>query len=307
MSKNKNNQKKQTGELSQSSNKNIGTLLQIITTVILFFINLNFTKYSKQLNELNYISNINNKPLQFDINDSIVVDTKNRFCHYNKDAPRKDKQELNYDIKIKFLQGQISDAYMVNLSNDKYIVEKINNIDIDNENKTINLDIKFNHNNYKECRLETDVKSDKYIGDYFKVSDTVPLYFRFIDYEGRCKEYLIIILPPIDALQDTMDFAKKYYNYNFNYYNSYITNNGYVQLQYKIIDLSFFTEDTLEKEIDSLTYILPNAIDYKKSKETYWRNYNIHPTTFSCYEYTKPDYRTIYEKIKEIQSIGTEK
>ncbi|AVM67415.1 hypothetical protein C3V37_06025 [Peptostreptococcaceae bacterium oral taxon 929] len=190
---------------------------------------------------------------------------------------------------------------MVNLSNDKYIVEKINNIDIDNYNKTINLDIRFNKNNYRECRLETH---GKFNSNYFKISDTIQLYLRFIDYNDRCKEYLIIILPPIDALQETLDLANKYYDSK--YYKNYLTNNGYVSIKYKLIDLSFFTKDTLEKEIDSIDYILPNAIDFKDSKKILWKGKETHPTTFSCYEYTKPDYSALYEKLKYIQSIGTD-
>ncbi|AVM67414.1 hypothetical protein C3V37_06020 [Peptostreptococcaceae bacterium oral taxon 929] len=38
------------------------TILETVITIILFSINLNFTKYNKQLDDLNYELNINNEP-----------------------------------------------------------------------------------------------------------------------------------------------------------------------------------------------------------------------------------------------------
>lgn len=267
-------------------------ILPLITASIVAFLT-----YKLTINEVR-----NNYPLILEDKNELylepVIDKNEKVGLY------KNKVTNFYEMTLRYRQGSVAEAFVYNLCTNKNIYKKVENVDINNRKHTIKLKLDADYQEVNVISLSTLSNNENLSSDYFVTVDTLELYIKIKDYHDRIKEYLIIILPKIDIKDETKKILDEYKKIGIGMDELIV--NDYLEMQYKIIDLSsdIYTTDFLISEIDSLTYKLPLIIDFKDKNKLRNRypDQNFAPTLiWGPDSYTKPNYEEIEKRLKSIR------
>lgn len=244
----------------------------------------------------------NNYPLILEDNNELylepIIDKNERVGLF------KNKVTNFYEMTLRYKQGSVAEAFAYNLCTKNNIYKKVESIDINNRKHTIKLKLDADYKEVNVISLSTQSNNENLSSDYFVTADTLELYIKIRDYQDRIKEYLIIILPQIDIKDETKKILDEYKKIGIGMDELIV--NDYLEMQYKIIDLSsdIYTTDFLISEINSLTYKLPLIIDFKdrnKLRNSY-PDQNFEPTLiWGPDSYTKPNYEEIEKRLKSIR------